>query len=840
MNALAVALLVLGVAVAVPALWSSRRGPWPVRIAGIAVLLAVWFATLDRSERVDETLAPDVVLVTTGASDGAGVRTIREAMAADPDARLDVVGSGGQSPATALCAAALRGGPARDVVLLWNGPFEAGAPPRAAPRFERAQALTTAPPPPFEPGAVELREFGPAFAKRPAALELRLALDGRDTWPAGADVAVTVRDAAGQPVLDEKLAGDALAKAPVVLDWQPEVAGEHRVDVIVRGGGATLRAHGVLPVTAAPPDVLVVGEPAAAATVERALSVQGVAARVASSLPDPLPPGTTVVALNALSASEQQRLLRCVEDGGGAFLVGARDGGALPVVGEPLAAASPLHRPTAGPIGPKGPSNGGSEQPAPDAPPRVEPPDRPPPDQPSTPPPKTPPDQPEAQPITGDTSAAQSSPNITTAEVQRRSIALVLVVDRSGSMAESVREGGGSKMDYAKTSAFETARQLEPEDQLGIVAFGERAYVVRPLGPPPTRADLKADIERLRAVDNNTLVADALAQAADWLEASKAPVRHAVVVTDGENFDPGDARRAQSLARQMGADGITVSVVQIATTRIGRVLDVSQIASFGKGTFVRETDGAEIPRLVFAEVRRALGAAGRRPNGETSPDSTPPAQPPAPDQKPPETPPQVADEPPPEDQPAAPEPAETPVRRLRVVALEDSRLLEPKPKGGMFPPLAGVVDGAARDGARVLLAIDDGTPLLGFANRGLGRVGAFASDLTGGWSAPWREDAEFPARLASWIEAVRPVADESASDDRLDVREIDPRGPLAAERATLAAFGFGALAPLASFVVPAPRTVSVDRRRSADDSLFAVGAIVFLAFVEWLARRHGA
>jgi hypothetical protein len=467
---------------------------------------------------------------------------------------------------------------------------------------------------------------------------------------------------------------------------------------------------------------------------------------------------------------------------------------------------------------------------------------------PESPPPGPPPDAPgDDRPTTGDTSAAQSEPQVTEMEVDRRRIALVLVVDRSASMSESAR-GAATKMDFAKTSAFETARALERGDELGIVAFGERAHVVRELGPLPSEPELRSDIERLRAVDRATLLADALGQAGRWLGESTAPVRHAVVVTDGEEFDPGDARRAQSAARAMGEAGITVSVVQIASTRAGLVRDVANIAAFGKGTFVRETDGSQIPRLVFTEVARALGAAGRRPTDEQPQQA---GDEPAPAEAPPRSdtgPPSVAQDAPERDEPA-PDPAETDPTpappdpgelRLRVVAVDESRLLEPRPTNGEFPPLSGVTDCTAREGARVLLAVDDGTPLLGFANRGLGRIAAWASDWTGPWSRAWREEPVFPGRLAAWVEAVRPAADTAATDDRLVEQRVEPRGPVSAERATLAALGVASLAPLESFVAPSPRRTTVERGHASEDALFAIVAIVFLAFVEWLARRVAA
>src|SRR5690606_34133786 len=138
-------------------------------------------------------------------------------------------------------------------------------------------------------------------------------------------------------------------------------------------------------------------------------------------------------------------------------------------------------------------------------------------------------------------------------------------------------------------------------DELGIVAFGVRAYPVLELGPNPSEERLLEAVGRLQPTDPRTLLAEATALAGEWLLESKAPVRHAVIVTDGDDLDPGDVSRAQGAALDMAKGGVTVSVIQIASTRFGLASDVARIAELGRGEFVREVDGGAIPRLVFAE-----------------------------------------------------------------------------------------------------------------------------------------------------------------------------------------------------------------------------------------------
>ena len=58
-------------------------------------------------------------------------------------------------------------------------------------------------------------------------------------------------------------------------------------------------------------------------------------------------------------------------------------------------------------------------------------------------------------------------------EVDRHSVAMVLVIDRSESMG-TVLSTGLTKMSYAKTSALRTAQALDAGDRVGVVSFGNR------------------------------------------------------------------------------------------------------------------------------------------------------------------------------------------------------------------------------------------------------------------------------------------------------------------------------------------------------------------------------
>src|SRR5690606_17066984 len=152
--------------------------------------------------------------------------------------------------------------------------------------------------------------------------------------------------------------------------------------------------------------------------------------------------------------------------------------------------------------------------------------------------------------------------------VERRPIAVVLVIDRSQSMNAEARPGI-TQMDIARRSAQLTARGLDADagDTVGILTFGDPdrgAEVVLPLTPVAERERIEKALAGLQARREATYLADGLERARLMLDASEAAIKHAVVLSDGEIFDassPGDL--AMLKAARFRQSGITLTVIQV-------------------------------------------------------------------------------------------------------------------------------------------------------------------------------------------------------------------------------------------------------------------------------------
>jgi Ca-activated chloride channel homolog len=169
-------------------------------------------------------------------------------------------------------------------------------------------------------------------------------------------------------------------------------------------------------------------------------------------------------------------------------------------------------------------------------------------------------------------------------------IALVLVIDRSGSMQ-------GPKLEAAKESARVTTEVLSPNDFISVVAFDSEAQVfVRPQRAG-NRMRISAEISRLTA-GGGTNIFPGLKEAYEILQGINAKVKHVILMTDGEAPHDGIAE----LVGDMRASRITVSSVGVQGA--DRNL-LSIIADAGEGRLYMVEDIGALPKIFMKETQEA-------------------------------------------------------------------------------------------------------------------------------------------------------------------------------------------------------------------------------------------
>lgn len=278
-------------------------------------------------------------------------------------------------------------------------------------------------------------------------------------------------------------------------------------------------------------------------------------------------------------------------------------------------------------------------------------------------------------------------------------VALLLVMDTSGSMADDVYHEGTTKIDMAKQAAILSAQQLSPRDQVGILTFDSNRHWVLPLtGVLGMGATAIQDRLAPLLADGGTDVFPALSTAFDAIKDSDARYKHIILLSDGMSCCGGDYAGLQD---RMRAANVTLSTIAIGGDADTDLL--SQLARQGDGRYYFAEHARDIPRLMTRETD--LATRGPVVEGDITPRQVSP----------------------------------------------DS-VLSGLASGGL-PDLSGYLVTTPKDLAEVLLVSDAADPLLARWQYGLGRAVAWTSDLRGRWSQAWLDwpgTAQLFTSLVNW------------------------------------------------------------------------------------------
>jgi Ca-activated chloride channel family protein len=172
---------------------------------------------------------------------------------------------------------------------------------------------------------------------------------------------------------------------------------------------------------------------------------------------------------------------------------------------------------------------------------------------------------------------------------QRRKVDVMLILDRSGSMNDSI--GGTSKIDAAKQGLDEFVGLLGDSDGLGLTVFSDTANVlssVSALGPK--RQDVLNQINGILA-DGNTRLFDTIAEQYEALTAMQSKhIKAIVVLTDG--MDNISQRTVDQLIKEVTPTGENAGEgVKIFTIAYGDDADVNALTSIANASGGEEYAG---------------------------------------------------------------------------------------------------------------------------------------------------------------------------------------------------------------------------------------------------------
>jgi uncharacterized membrane protein len=277
------------------------------------------------------------------------------------------------------------------------------------------------------------------------------------------------------------------------------------------------------------------------------------------------------------------------------------------------------------------------------------------------------------------------------------SVALILVLDRSWSMA-------GTSIDLCKAAAAAALDVMTDEQSLGVLTFNDKfdwEFTLRNVGK--NRELMRQKIGAIEPA-GRTLIFPALEQAYLALKQTKARAKHVVLLSDGRTY-PDDY---EGLVKKMTDAQMTVSSVAVGPSADADLL--KNISEWGKGRMYVAADAHELPAIFVKEAKNAA-------------------------------------------QPGFDEKIIKPVVK-RPAFLQDVDVSH-------LPPLHGLTAVVMKEAATEVIATPDDDPILAFWPAGLGRTAVFASDVKDRWASEWvkwRGYGPFFSAVVHAIERQRPPA----------------------------------------------------------------------------------
>jgi len=290
--------------------------------------------------------------------------------------------------------------------------------------------------------------------------------------------------------------------------------------------------------------------------------------------------------------------------------------------------------------------------------------------------------------------------------------ALVLVIDRSGSMGAPVGGTARTQQELANEAAVLALNTLYPQDLVGVVAFdGNAKPIVKvQMNTDPVSVALKVRSLKPGGGTNIYSGLDMAYRELAPLTVQDAAVKHIILLTDGQSMEPVPGGYI-SLARQMKKNGISLSTIGVGDGHDAQLL--TQLANMGGGNYHPITNPANLPQIFIKEAKT--------------------------------------------------------IRKNLVKEIPFVPTVLPTGSPIManlagVPPLKGFVLTAEKRDPRVVMPMvgPEGEPVFAHWQVGLGRSAAFTSDATNRWASQWLRWSGYPD---FWTRTVRSIARPSATRD---------------------------------------------------------------------------
>ncbi len=185
-------------------------------------------------------------------------------------------------------------------------------------------------------------------------------------------------------------------------------------------------------------------------------------------------------------------------------------------------------------------------------------------------------------------------------EHRKLSVAMGIVMDRSGSMSMTV-SSGHTKMQLANEGSARAVELLGGMDAVTVFAVDSEAHLMAPLlNVGEHKGELISRIRKIESMGGGIFVYNGLKAAWDVLKTAEAGQRHIILFTDAADSEQPDQYKA--LLNEMVKNSCTVSVIGLGTRADPDAAFIEDIAKRGNGRMFFTTQPSNIPNIFAQET----------------------------------------------------------------------------------------------------------------------------------------------------------------------------------------------------------------------------------------------
>ena len=182
-------------------------------------------------------------------------------------------------------------------------------------------------------------------------------------------------------------------------------------------------------------------------------------------------------------------------------------------------------------------------------------------------------------------------------EVRKMSVAVIVALDRSGSMAMPAG-GGREKIDLADLGTVQVLDLLSPMDEFGVFAVDTSAHEIVPLDTVQNNMSYRGKILQIDSEGGGIYIYEALVASAQMISNAKSETKHIILFSDAADAE--QSAHYQDIVAKLREAGVTVSVVGLGTEHDCDAAMLKDLAQRGGGQCYFSDNPDEIPRI-FAQ-----------------------------------------------------------------------------------------------------------------------------------------------------------------------------------------------------------------------------------------------